>query len=314
MARKLRLEYPGAIYHVINRGNYRRDVFETAGAAKSFVEALEEAVRLYDWRLQAYALMRNHFHLVVETPRPNLVEGMHWLMSTTATRFNRFRNERGHLFQGRYQALPIQDSRVMAHVIDYVHLNPVRAHVVEAAHVGAFRWSSLARFLRGPRFAGLDPEGALAGRGWSDTPEGWTSYVEHLIALAANQEEQQRLGYEGFTTGWAIGGTEWQRTLAAEYKSMTLTPGLPAQEARALREAQWREVLDENLRRSGRTYAEAVNAKKTALWKLQVAQSVRTECGASIAWLTRELMLGTEGTARSLLSRLKNAEIQQYSA
>lgn len=314
MARKLRLEYPGAIYHVINRGNYRRDVFETVGAAQSFVQTLEEAVALYGWRLQAYALMSNHFHLVVETPKPNLTEGMHWLMSTTATRFNRFRQERGHLFQGRYQALPIEDARVMGHVIDYVHLNPVRAQVVEASQVGAFRWSSLARFLRGPRFAGLDPEGALNGRGWSDTPDGWSGYVEHLIALAANQEEQKRLGYEGFSTGWAIGGTDWQRTLAAEHKSMALTPGLAAQEARALREAQWRELLDTKLRATGRAQAEALAAPKTALWKLQLAQSVRTESGASVAWLTRELGLGSEGTARSMMSRLRNNKIQQNSA
>ena len=305
MARKLRLEYPGAIYHVINRGNYRRDVFETVGAAQSFVQTLEEAVALYGWRLQAYALMSNHFHLVVETPQPNLTEGMHWLMSTTATRFNRFRQERGHLFQGRYQALPIEDARVMGHVIDYVHLNPVRAQVVEASQVGAFRWSSLARFLRGPRFAGLDSEGALNGRGRTDTPEGWSGYVEHLIALAANQEEQKRLGYEGFSTGWAIGGKDWQRTLAAEHKNMALTPGLAAQEARALREAQWRELLDKKLRQTGRTQAEALAAPKTAPWKLQIAQSVRTESGASVAWLTRELALGAEGTARSMMSRLR---------
>ena len=314
MARKLRLEYPGAIYHIINRGNYRRDVFESVGAAQSFVQTMEEAVVLYGWRLQAYVLMSNHFHLVVETPDANLTEGMHWLMSTTATRFNRFRQERGHLFQGRYQALPIEDSRVMGHVIDYVHLNPVRARVVEAAQVGAFRWSSLARFLRGARFAGLDPEGTLGGRGWGDMPEGWAGYVEHLIALAANLEEQKRLGYEGFSSGWAIGGNDWQRALATEHNSMALTPGLAAQEARSLREARWRQLLDLKLRQARRTQAEALAAPKTAMWKLQLAQAVRTESGASIAWLTNELALGAEGTARSMMSRLRKDKIQQYSA
>ena len=129
MARKLRLEYPGAIYHVINRGNYRRDIFETTGAAHSFVTALSEAVARYGWELHAYVLMRNHFHLVIVTPEPNLTVGMHWLLTTVSTRFNRFRSERGHLFQGRYHASLIQDRQVMAHVIDYVHLNPVRARL-----------------------------------------------------------------------------------------------------------------------------------------------------------------------------------------
>ena len=73
------MEYPGAIYHVINRGNYRRDLFESAGTAEAFVEALEETVGRHGWRLQAYMVMRNHFHLVAETPEPNLTLGMHWL-------------------------------------------------------------------------------------------------------------------------------------------------------------------------------------------------------------------------------------------
>ena len=96
MARKLRIEYEGALYHVLNRGNYRRDVFETAGAAQAFVAVMEDASARYGWNVHAYALMRNHYHLAIETPTANLVDGMHWLQSTIATRFNRFRNERGH--------------------------------------------------------------------------------------------------------------------------------------------------------------------------------------------------------------------------
>lgn len=314
MARKLRLEYPGAIYHVINRGNYRREVFESVGAAQSFVETMEEAVALYGWRLHAYVLMNNHFHLVLETPAANLTEGMHWLMSTAATRFNRFRQERGHLFQGRYQALPIENTRVMEHVIDYVHLNPVRVGIVEAALVGAFRWSSLGRFLRGARFAGLDSTGALVGRGWSDTPDGWTGYVEHLATLAANQGEQKRLGYDGFSRGWAIGGDDWRRALAAEHKGMALTPGLASREARALREARWGQLLNQKLTQAGRTQAEALMAPKTAGWKLLLAQAVRAQSGAAVAWLCHELALGTEGTARSMMSRLRKDKIQQNSA
>lgn len=108
MARKLRIQYPGAIYHVINRGNYRRDVFESAGAAEAFLRVLIEATALYSWRVHAYVVMRNHFHLALDTPQPNLVEGMHWLQSTLATRFNRLRRESGHLFQGRYQAFLVE--------------------------------------------------------------------------------------------------------------------------------------------------------------------------------------------------------------
>jgi REP element-mobilizing transposase RayT len=99
MARKLRIEFPGAVYHVINRGNYRRDLFLSAGEAGAFVRTLEEAAESYGWRIYAYALMRNHYHVALQTPQPNLVEGMHWLQTTFATRFNRLHRERGHLFQ-----------------------------------------------------------------------------------------------------------------------------------------------------------------------------------------------------------------------
>jgi REP element-mobilizing transposase RayT len=94
MARRLRIQYPGALYHIINRGNYRRDLFETAGAAQSFETALDEACTRFGWLIHAFDTMRNHFHLALETPDPNLVDGMHWLQSTYGTRFNRFRSER----------------------------------------------------------------------------------------------------------------------------------------------------------------------------------------------------------------------------
>ena len=105
MARIIRVEFSGACYHVINRGNYRSWIFESEGARHSFVECLRQTCEAQGWVLYAWVLMSNHYHLCVKTPQPNLVEGMRWLQSTFANRFNRFRNERGHVFQGRYQAI-----------------------------------------------------------------------------------------------------------------------------------------------------------------------------------------------------------------
>ncbi len=151
MARKLRIQYPGAIYHVINRGNYRRDVFETVGAARAFEATLAEGCARFGWRIHAYVIMRNHYHLALETPGAHLVDGMHWLQSTFATRFNRYRAQRGHLFQGRYQALLVENDNALVRLIHYINLNPVRAGIVEAAAVGNFRWGSLRRFVNGDR-------------------------------------------------------------------------------------------------------------------------------------------------------------------
>ncbi len=142
MPRKLRVEYPGACYHVINRGNYRADIFATAGARAAFMRCLGEACKKSGWRLHAYVLMRNHYHLALETPAGNLVAGMQWLQATFANRFNNLRRERGHLFQGRYKALLVEPGEALGHVCHYIHLNPVRAGVVSVSGLKEFRDSS----------------------------------------------------------------------------------------------------------------------------------------------------------------------------
>ena len=126
MARKLRLEFPGACYHLINRGNYRADLFRTEGAKAAFEACLFAACARSGWVLHAFVLMSNHYHLAVETPDGNLVAGMQWLQATFANRFNRLRRERGHLFQGRYKSLLVEEGDALGQVCHYIHLNPVR--------------------------------------------------------------------------------------------------------------------------------------------------------------------------------------------
>jgi REP element-mobilizing transposase RayT len=120
MARKVRLEYAGALYHVINRGNYRQDIFAEDGARLSFEKAIFEACTKARWRLHAFVIMSNHYHLALETPEPNLVAGMQWLQSTYANRFNRFHRENGHVFQGRYKAIVVEDSDGLISTVDDV--------------------------------------------------------------------------------------------------------------------------------------------------------------------------------------------------
>ncbi len=306
MARKLRIQFEGARYHLINRGNYRQDVFGSVGAAQAFETTLFEACEANGWVLHAHVVMRNHFHLAVETPRANLVDGMHWLQSTYATRFNRLRQERGHLFQGRYQALLIEDEAALARVVDYIHLNPVRAGLVPAERLGDFRWSSLRRLARPDRPAVLSARVWLEQHGWKDAPAGWRDYGDFLTRLAKDEAEQKRLGLERLSSGWAIGSHGWRRTLARDYAQQALAPGLEAKEIKSLRETHWREVLETELARRQKSAADIANDNYGAPWKIEVARALR-KIAAPHAWIAAELSMGQPSSARAYLSQLKNS-------
>ena len=301
----LRIQYEGAIYHVINRGNYRRDVFASVGAAQAFEATLIEACENYEWRLHAHVVMRNHFHLAVETPRPNLVDGMHWLQSTFATRFNRFRQERGHLFQGRYQALVIEDSAALARVVDYIHLNPTRAGVVSVEHLSGFRWSSLRRFLRGPRPKVFIAHDWLASKGMDDSEAGMAAYIAYLRSLAGDEAEQKRMGFEGFSKGWAIGTAGWRRALAKEYAHHALNPGIEAKQIAGLKTEHWTQVLESELHRLDKTCVDAGKAVGRIPWKIALAQRLR-EVGAPYAWIVTELKMGKASSVRAYLCQRRN--------
>ena len=132
MARKLRIQYAGAVYHVMNRGDRRETIFDDDLDRERFLETLAEACAKTAWQVHAYCLMSNHFHLVLETPQPNLVAGMKWLLGTYTSRHNRRHREFGHLFSGRYKALLVDGSGdgYLKTVCDYVHLNPARAQLL----------------------------------------------------------------------------------------------------------------------------------------------------------------------------------------
>lgn len=304
MARKLRIQFPGALYHVINRGNYRRDLFGTIGARRAFENTLWEACSLFGWRLHAHVIMSNHFHLAVETPQADLVEGMHWLQGTFATRFNRFRKERGHLFQGRYQAILIEDSAALVRVVDYIHLNPVRAGIVNAEHVLDFAWSSLVRFVRGERPACLVAKDFLRQAGLEDSARGWAAYVSSLQDLATNPSEQERRGFGQLSRGWAIGTDAWRKAMAEEYAQRSLDPGLEQAELRELKQALWMTRLKQHLADAGKTLGKAAKAKKTEPWKLGIALALR-KSGVPYGWIADQLQMGSPNALRVHISRAK---------
>jgi len=295
MARKLRLEFPGACYHVINRGNYRADIFRTEGAKAAFEACLFEACAKSGWLLHAHVLMSNHYHLAVETPAGNLVAGMHWLQATFANRFNKIRGERGHLFQGRYKALLVEEGEPLAQVCHYIHLNPVRAGLVAVGQLRDYRYSSYWYLWQAKvRPACFQPQYTLETvGGLTDSSSGWKSYTDYLAWQAEEGPVGRSKAYVNLSQGWALGTAGFKATLRADHVLAADTRAWTKEGARELRETQWTELLQRGLAAIGRTVAEAGAEPKSARWKLAVAAWLKSRTQVRNPWLSDHLHLGT---------------------
>lgn len=140
MARPLRLEFAGALYHVTSRGNARQDIYKTDDDRKEFLHILAEVIEHYNWICHAYCLMTNHYHLLIETSDPNLSLGMRQLNGRYTQTFNRNHGQVGHVFQGRYKSILVEKDAHLLELCRYIVLNPVAAGMVEKPE--QWRWSS----------------------------------------------------------------------------------------------------------------------------------------------------------------------------
>ncbi|MEN8135642.1 MAG: transposase [Thermodesulfobacteriota bacterium] len=140
MARPLRLEYPGAIYHITSRGNAREDIVLNNEDRKLFLSILAATVERYNWFCHSYCLMDNHYHLLIETPAPNLSRGMRQLNGVYTQAFNRSHKRVGHVFQGRYKSILVEGGAHLLELCRYIVLNPVKADMVKRPE--DWPWSS----------------------------------------------------------------------------------------------------------------------------------------------------------------------------
>jgi putative transposase len=140
MARPLRIEFAGAVYHLTARGNARADIYGDDSDRRQFLSLLHNTVNRYDWYCHAYCLMGNHYHLLIETNTPTLSKGMKFLNGTYTQYFNRRHRRVGHVFQGRFKAILVQKDSYLLELARYIALNPVRAGMVRNA--SEWPWSS----------------------------------------------------------------------------------------------------------------------------------------------------------------------------
>ena len=130
MARPLRIEWPGALYHVTDRGNERQLIFRDDQDRRKFLHYFEETIEKFGLIVHALCLMPNHYHIEIETPNGNLSKAMQWLKTTYTVYFNHRHSRSGHLFQGRYKSIVVEKDSYLLELSRYIHLNPVRAGLV----------------------------------------------------------------------------------------------------------------------------------------------------------------------------------------
>jgi len=295
MARKLRLQYPGAIYHVMSRGDRREPIFLEDADREMFLSTLGEACVKTDWQVHAYCLMNNHFHLLVETPKPNLADGMKWLLGTYTARFNRRHRLVGHLFSGRYKSLLVDNSGngYFKTVCDYVHLNPVRARLVKPDEpLHAFGSSSYGEYLRQPslRVPWLRVDRLLGEmRIGADSAAGRREFARRMEAgrrIDASDE------YRKIRRGWCYGEDAFRRELLLQ-ASQQMGEHHYGEERRESAEDKAARIVNAGLKEAGWKQSDLAKRRKGDPVKLALARRLREETTMPLKWICARLEMGS---------------------
>ena len=310
MPRSVRIEYEGAVYHVLCRGDRQESIFFDLRDREVFLETLAEGCERAGFRVHSYVLMTNHYHLLLETPEPNLVVGMQWFQGTYTARFNARQRKRGHVFQGRYKAIPVEADEYdyFRRVSDYIHLNPARAGMVDrvSSDVLAYPWSSLAVFssarslpawlVRSRLFdaLGLPDESARSRR----------RFVERLRLKARElwaSEHELDEEWKALRRGWYVGGPEFrealeeraERSVKGKKRASFRDDGLRRHDERAAKR-----LLDQALQCLELNQTQVRRLKKNEPRKQVLAWLMKTRTTVATSWIQDQLEMGDESNIR----------------
>src|SRR5437879_4609907 len=314
MPRPLRIEYPGAVYHVMARGNQGRPIFKDDKDRQRFLETLEEACAKTGWRVHAYVLMANHYHLLLETPEANLVVGMKWLQGTYTQRYNGRHEVFGHLFQGRYKAVIVdgKDANYLQFVSTYIHLNPVRAGLIRIGKesLKRYRWSSYPWYLSRRCPGWICREKVLGSLNLTPgQSKGYEAYMEGRILelgikAGRNKLEEQ---WKTLRRGWYLGKEGFLAKLerwldkAVEGRKKESHSGA----ARAAHdEAEARRLLQVGLKSLKLDEADLRMLPKSAPEKVALAWWLRSRTTVPLRWVAERLQMGHYTRVTQAVSRM----------
>ena len=329
MARSIRIEYPGAFYHVMARGNRRENIFSDDEDRRFFLRTLAEACGMTGWRIHAWTLMSNHYHLFMETPEPNLVAGMQWLQNAYTRRYNSRHRTWGRLFGDRYKSVLVEGADYYFEtLLDYIHLNPVRAGLIDPfkkQSVLDYPWSSVAAGYGLPtrkRSEWMTVQQGLAVFGWSDTAAGRRRFVERLDRRAVEERMEGaglpplRPEIDGrcshLRRGWYWGSQSFaERVMKLGEKALKKDRHRGYRgsgEIRAHGEREARRILEESLRDAGLTKQDLQRLPGSAEEKVRIAAKIRAHTPMSMKWISDQLAMKSAANASQQIRRYRTKD------
>lgn len=331
MPRQRRVEFPGAIYHVMARGDRRENIVLDDGDRCRFEATLAEVVKASGWHLYAWVLMSNHYHFLFQTPEPNLVKGMSWFQNTWTRRFNSKHQLWGHLFGGRYKAILVEESDYLTHLIHYIHLNPVRANLVlKEDGLESYPWCSLTDYIKPERkrrpwvaaSRGMDclelPDTVAGRRRFLRSTEDCVDWKEPHRAGVTEADGQSL--QSTLRRGWYFGTEEFRENLL---KLMGENP--EAMSERRRKGYGGAQTRDHGISEAERIIEEAnrilkidddawLTMRKGDWRKGLVAGIIRERALVDNGWLARRLHMGARNTVSRSISMSKEQSARDSSA
>ena len=324
MARPLRIEYPGAVYHVIARGNQGRAIFKDDHDRQRFLETLGQACEKTGWRIHAYVLMGNHYHFLIETPEANLVAGMKWLQGTYTQRYNIRHKIFGHLFQGRYKAVPVEASNLgyLEAVSTYIHLNPARAGLIEIGKqkLKSYLWSSYPWYLAPSSQVPVWLERERVTQALRFHPKdrrGYEVYLEGRVlelALKSGRADLEKKWKE-LRRGWYVGDDHFAASLRDQLDrsiSRCWSESHSGDAKREHGEQTAERLLHRGLASLGLAARDLILLPKTSIEKAALAHWLRGRTTVSLRWLSARLEMGHYTNANRGPRRMNPENLRRY--
>jgi putative transposase len=295
----------------MSRGDRREDIFHDDVDRQEFLKTLAEACQKTGFQVHAYCLMRNHFHLVVETPNANLVAGMRWMLSSYTLRLNHRHKLSGHVFSGRYKALIVDGSGggYLRMVCDYVHLNPVRAKLLRSEErLLGYPWSSLVWYVAAPehRPEWMRVDRVLGEHGIdADSPSGRREFEGRMEARRA--QEGDGAEWALLRQGWCLGGEAFRQEMLGRIEGR-LGEHHAGELRRESAEVRAERIIGEELERLGWTAVDLAQRHKTDPGKVSIGARLRRETTLPMRWIADRLQMGTWKSTRARLQEWKRSD------